>query len=226
MNGADALKCFHSPEPVLNNRFIILKQHHTNILHIANLPEIPKYDKRKAAAKYGKKPFGKPRPPQSEEDAKMKEEAKAVAAQKAKQQYDDLKNLREEADTLLKQKISLLQGQIDQFTSMLKKLQSGADTESKQKLVIEIEMKLLNLHGKMQGLVSQRENPSTAVSPSPKSFTGAPKWRGGRGRARSGGRIGRGGSYASVKTHPSGLDSQNVEAESNEGDNSERIENS
>jgi hypothetical protein len=199
MDAANALKCFHSPEPVLNNRFIVLKQSPTNILDGDKIPAIPKYATRKGTPK---KPFGKKKIIISEEELKMKEEAKAVVASKLKQQYDDLKVLRQETDSLLKQKISLLQGQIDQYTNMIAKLEAGAESDSRQKMINDIEVKLLSLRGQMNALVSERDSAGQPIATSKSSANEqtrhvggrqrASNWRGGRarfGRFSNGGRI-------------------------------------
>ena len=121
--------------------------------------------------------------------------------------------MRAQQENVIKDKISLVQGQIDSYNSMLTKLQAGADNDARRKMVGEIEGKLVSLQSQLQTLSAQRDNPALIEStvrthPSPvrrggRSFGGRFNTRGGRsfrggGRFVARGRRGRGG--GGVKT--------------------------
>lgn len=126
------------------------------------------------------------------------EKAKQAAAEKAKKQYEDLKDLRTQQEGILKEKIRLVQNQVDSYTTMLNKLQSTADGESKRKMVGEIESKLVSLNAQLQSLNEQRDNPGTVVpaaslEASPGGREGGYNaYRRGGGRFHSSGRRGKG----------------------------------
>ena len=62
--------------------------------------------------------------------------------EKAKKQFEDLQELRNQQGNVIKDKITLVQGQIDSYNAMLAKLQAGADNDARRKMVGEIESKL------------------------------------------------------------------------------------
>ena len=114
MNPEDSKKCLNSPEPVLNNRFIVIKPHMENIIDPKKLPLEPKF---KMTQKIGK-PGGNfravnitrnPKPPPDPQELEELERAKQIERDKAKKQFEDLKDLRQQADIILKQKMSLVQ---------------------------------------------------------------------------------------------------------------------
>lgn len=125
--------------------------------------------------------------------------------------------MRAQQENVIKDKISLVQGQIDSYNSMLTKLQAGADNDARRKMVGEIEGKLVSLQSQLQTLSAQRDNPALIEStvrthPSPvrrggRSFGGRFNTRGGRsfrggGRFVARGRRGRGGGrFTSSRGH-------------------------
>lgn len=113
--------------------------------------------------------------------------------EKAKKQFEDLQELRNQQGNVIKDKITLVQGQIDSYNAMLAKLQAGADNDARRKMVGEIESKLVTLQGQLQALSAQKDNPDIIESI---PTTHSSPVRGGRGGGRfntRGGRSFRGG---------------------------------
>lgn len=132
-------------------------------------------------------------------DAKAKrEEIREKREEEAKRQYEDLKQLRQQADSITRKKEELLQGQIDQFRSMMSKVEKicGTDEAEKARMIESLENKVMSLQASLQdvrsGVVS-----SGADTAGIKGFRG----KGGGGRGYRGGYKGggRGGGRGGFK---------------------------
>ena len=112
-------------------------------------------------------------------------------------QYEDLKGLRNQQESILRDKIELVQGQIDQYNTMLAKL-GGSENESKMKLVGEIESKIVKLQTQLQALNEEKENPSASAAGMASTPTrkGYPSYHSGGRWARVGGGRARGGRFS------------------------------
>lgn len=107
------------------------------------------------------------------------------------QKFEELKKLRTEADSIWKKKEELLQGQIEQYKTMISKLDSSSET------VENLETKILNLQGQLQTLRDQREKAQQTLGSAGSAGRIAPSessYNPGRGshRGSSGGRRGSG----------------------------------
>lgn len=123
-------------------------------------------------------------------------------AEKARKQFDELQELRVQQGNVIKEKISLVQGQIDSYNSMLTKLQAGADNDARRKMVGEIEGKVVTLQSQLQSLNAQKDNPDLIESIPPPTHSSPV--RGGRGGGRFAGRGGRGSFRGSGRFAPRG----------------------
>ena len=184
-----ARSCLSSPRPVLNNRFIKLSQNTTNIADVTTVT----YPKYKSSAREKNIGHVKTRD-------EVTEKAKQLVNDKVKKQYEDLKDLRTQASNVLTEKIRLVQEQLDQNASMLTKLESKPYSDTKRKMMDEIEGKIVNLQVQLHSLKEQKENPISAPSPNharPNNFSGR---TGGRIGGRMGGRSGRAGRFPGSRT--------------------------
>ena len=129
-----------------------------------------------------------------------REEVKAKREMDAKNQYEELKQLRHQADSITRKKEELLQGQIDQFRSMMSKVEKicGTDEAEKARMMESLENKVMSLQAKLQdvrsGTVMETEGGSSG-----KGFRGG-GYKGSGGRGYKGGyRGGKGGGRGGFK---------------------------
>lgn len=87
---------------------------------------------------------------------KPKRATVTIASQKAdlqvKQQYDELQKLREEANLIWKKKEELLQGQIDQYRIMIKKIEGNSNSN----LLENLEGKVMDIQAQLKAIKDQR----------------------------------------------------------------------
>lgn len=126
---------------------------------------------------------------------------RAEAGQAVLKQFGDLRALRAKSDAMYKQREALLQGQIDQYKSMLSKLTAGSGgSEDKAVLAETVESRLMDLQAQMQATREQRERGDLATESGTSVQSSGPVMggRGRGGRVARGGRMGRGaGRFAS-----------------------------
>ncbi len=234
----NAKKCFNSPAPVLNNRFIKLVQSHFNIIppcdmeplsedlhqadrELLSRPSVPQVAtaglKKKAHSglnMYAEGPSNKyrrvaelpavstPTKPSVESDATVGSQsatlsspAAAVAAPskedlEMKASFEALKSLRSQQETIWKQKESVLQAQVDKCRQMIEKLDSSEDSDSKRKLLDNLESKIVDLQAQLRTVRQQIEKgfvpEGVAATQAPSSSYHVPY--AGQYRGRGGGR--------------------------------------
>lgn len=145
--------------------------------------------------------------PVDEEAAQLLKEQQKLAAKakrdeikekrevEAKHQYEELKQLRHQADSITRKKEELLQGQIDQFRDMMSKVEKicGTDEAEKSRMIESLESKVMSLQASLQAVRNGQTGVSEAEGASAgKGYKGG-GYKGGGGRGYKGGYKGSGG---------------------------------
>eukprot|EP01034_Spumella_vulgaris_P024758 gene24758-31135_t len=281
---ANAKKCFNSPAPVLNNRFIKLVQSHFNIIppadveapseevlesdrqllskenNLASEPPVSrktkapvshsglnmysggsegvsnKYRRVEALSSSNSNTFSTPvkkvvNPSASanitldsgeseanEGDVASSSESAVstpVAAPKEqdvelKRKFDALKQLRSQQEDICRQKETILQSQVDKCRSMMEQLEAAGESESRAKVLQNLEGKIVDLQSQLRTVRQQLEKgfapEPISAAPAILSPYASNPFRGG-GRGRGGGRFqqssGRGFSGRYQQPYPS-----------------------
>ena len=72
------------------------------------------------------------------------------------QQYEDLRKLRSQVDSIWKTKQNLIQSQIDKCREIIAKIEASNDADTKRDTVEELEGKIVNLQSQLRSLQEQR----------------------------------------------------------------------
>jgi hypothetical protein len=124
-----------------------------------------------------------------------REELKEQRDFEARHQYEELKQLRQQADSISRKKEELLQGQIDQFRGMMSKVEKicGSDEVEKARMIDSLESKVMSLQASLQAVRNGQTDPSEAEGAG-RGYKGG-GYKGGGGRGYKGGSYRGGGGY-------------------------------